>query len=96
MAFDIETVKKTASTYHKFKKVSTKKKVLFKEIFLTENGIKSVLAEEISTEINEKIKEKKEKFDYEYLFEKQIEDLKDAIASIEYITNNINNDLINV
>lgn len=96
MAFDIETVKKTASTYHKFKKVSNKKKILFKEILFTENGIKCVLTDEITSEINEKIKAKKGRIDYEYLFEKQIEDLKDAKASIEYITNNINNDLINI
>jgi len=96
MAFDIETVKKTASTYHRFKKVSTKKKILFKEILLTQNGIKCILADEITSEINEKIKAKKDRIDYEYLFEKQIEDLKEAIASIEYVTNNINNDLINV
>lgn len=96
MAFDIETVKKTASTYNKIKKVSTKKKILFKEILLTENGIKCFLVDEVTNEINEKIKSRKGRIDYEYLFEKQIEDLKDGIASIEYITNNINNDLINI
>jgi hypothetical protein len=70
--------------------------MLFKEILLTDTWIKSILVDDISNEINNKIKEKRRRIDYEYLLENEIENIKNDIASIEYIIDNINNDLISI